>query len=64
MTAPGKVCFFVIRSGVIGMLVIAAVAMVRAGDLQWPDGGLADYDVVWDSPSDGSTGSMPLGNGD
>ena len=64
MTSPGNVWFLVIRGVVTGMLLVAAVTMVGVGDLPWPDGGLEDYDVIWDSPSNDSSGSMPLGNGD
>jgi hypothetical protein len=64
MTSPGNVWFLLIRGVMPGMLLVAAVAMVGAGDLPCQDGGLEDYNVIWDSPSDDSSGSMPLGNGD
>ncbi|MBN1912758.1 MAG: hypothetical protein JW818_23755 [Pirellulales bacterium] len=41
----------------IGLLVAGAVPACLAGDV-------ADYNVVWDSPSRDHAGSMPLGNGD
>ncbi len=40
----------------IGLLLAASAFGVG------PSGG--DYDVVWDSPSEDSSGSMPIGNGD
>jgi hypothetical protein len=40
----------------IGLVLAASVLGVG------PSGG--DYDVVWNSPSENSSGSMPIGNGD
>jgi hypothetical protein len=43
---------------------LAAAISARAAAASPPDVSLDHYNVAWDSPSRGSTGSMPLGNGD
>jgi len=40
-------------------LVVFCVCGVDAGER-----GIANYNVVWDSPSEDYNGSMPIGNGD
>lgn len=45
-------------------LVAAALAAADEPDEQQPCDPLAECNIVWDSPSEDSTGSLPLGNGD
>ncbi len=44
--------------------VVAALTAVLAGGYAVAGDPVDRYNVVWDSPSTGSSGSMPLGNGD
>ncbi len=45
-------------------LFVAAATIVCAAPRPAAAGSAADYNVVWNSPSTNSQGSMPLGNGD
>ena len=55
----------VLLYGVCGAWIVALAAGVRADDRVPLSAGNPDrYNVVWDSPSKDSRGSMPIGNGD
>ncbi len=54
----GRIWVFSVALFAAMVLSLAISASVQASDP------MDRYNVVWDSPSEGSTGSMPIGNGD
>jgi alpha-L-fucosidase 2 len=46
------------------LTILATAAAALPAPASPPQGGVARYNVVWDSPSRDSSGSMPIGNGD
>ncbi|MBL7152633.1 MAG: hypothetical protein ISS79_02880 [Phycisphaerae bacterium] len=50
-------------SKTIGWLTVSVVGLAAWGSV-FGAGTVGEYDVVWESPSEDSSGSMPIGNGD
>ena len=44
--------------------IICICLLLSITGFSQPNTTISQYNVVWDTPSEGSLGSMPLGNGD